>query len=164
MPFGGYKESGYGRENGLQVMDHYTQTKSVWVDLQEQPADWFADGAGRERHEQPRARADARHADPGFFEEVARFTGHPWRNGVLEPKVKEFVLHRGRRGRDAPQQRRRRRARRACAGLRRHPARGHGGARADQRRWGIHACNCGVPILLEELAEAAGSRSTSLSH
>jgi acyl-CoA reductase-like NAD-dependent aldehyde dehydrogenase len=42
MPFGGYKESGYGRENGLQVMDHYTQTKSVWVDLQEQPADWFA--------------------------------------------------------------------------------------------------------------------------
>ena len=29
MPFGGYKESGYGRENGIQVMDHDTQTKSV---------------------------------------------------------------------------------------------------------------------------------------
>jgi acyl-CoA reductase-like NAD-dependent aldehyde dehydrogenase len=42
-PFGGYKQSGYGRENGAQVMDHYTQTKSVWVDLQEEPADWFAD-------------------------------------------------------------------------------------------------------------------------
>jgi alkylhydroperoxidase/carboxymuconolactone decarboxylase family protein YurZ len=27
----------------------------------------------------------------GFFAEVERFTGHPWRNGVLEPKVKEFV-------------------------------------------------------------------------
>jgi aldehyde dehydrogenase (NAD+) len=45
-PFGGYKQSGYGRENGMQVMDHYTQTKSVWVDLQEQPADWFSDDGG----------------------------------------------------------------------------------------------------------------------
>ena len=43
MPFGGYKESGYGREGGLEVMQHYTQTKSVWVDLQEDPADWFGD-------------------------------------------------------------------------------------------------------------------------
>jgi acyl-CoA reductase-like NAD-dependent aldehyde dehydrogenase len=42
-PFGGYKQSGYGRENGMQVMDHYTQTKSVWVDLQEEPPDWFGD-------------------------------------------------------------------------------------------------------------------------
>jgi acyl-CoA reductase-like NAD-dependent aldehyde dehydrogenase len=43
MPFGGYKQSGYGRENGLQVMDHYTQTKSVFVDLQEDAPDWFGD-------------------------------------------------------------------------------------------------------------------------
>lgn len=43
MPFGGYKQSGYGREHGMQVMDHYTQTKSVWVDLQEEPPDWFGD-------------------------------------------------------------------------------------------------------------------------
>ncbi len=43
MPFGGYKDSGYGREGGLEVMQHYTQTKSVWVDLQEDPADWFGD-------------------------------------------------------------------------------------------------------------------------
>jgi acyl-CoA reductase-like NAD-dependent aldehyde dehydrogenase len=41
-PFGGYKQSGYGRENGLEVMDHYTQTKSVWMDLQSEPADWYA--------------------------------------------------------------------------------------------------------------------------
>jgi acyl-CoA reductase-like NAD-dependent aldehyde dehydrogenase len=41
MPFGGYKDSGYGREGGLEVMQHYTQTKSVWVDLQDEPADWF---------------------------------------------------------------------------------------------------------------------------
>jgi acyl-CoA reductase-like NAD-dependent aldehyde dehydrogenase len=43
MPFGGYKQSGYGREHGLEVMEHYTQTKSVWVDLQEDPVDWFGD-------------------------------------------------------------------------------------------------------------------------
>jgi acyl-CoA reductase-like NAD-dependent aldehyde dehydrogenase len=42
VPFGGYKQSGYGRENGLEVMEHYTQTKSVWVDLQDRPADWYA--------------------------------------------------------------------------------------------------------------------------
>ncbi|BCJ85639.1 aldehyde dehydrogenase [Effusibacillus dendaii] len=31
-PFGGYKASGIGRENGLYVMQEYTQIKSVWVD------------------------------------------------------------------------------------------------------------------------------------
>jgi aldehyde dehydrogenase (NAD+) len=41
-PFGGYKQSGYGRENGIEVMDHYTQLKSVWVDLQDQQSDWYA--------------------------------------------------------------------------------------------------------------------------
>jgi aldehyde dehydrogenase (NAD+) len=43
VPFGGYKQSGYGRENGLEVMEHYTQTKSVWIDLQDDQPDWFAD-------------------------------------------------------------------------------------------------------------------------
>ncbi|MDW8403832.1 aldehyde dehydrogenase [Chloroflexus sp.] len=42
MPFGGYKQSGYGRENGRHVMEHYTQIKSVWVDLQEDMPDWYA--------------------------------------------------------------------------------------------------------------------------
>ena len=42
MPFGGYKESGYGRENGIQIMEHDTQTKAVGVDLQETPAAWCA--------------------------------------------------------------------------------------------------------------------------
>lgn len=41
-PFGGYKQSGYGRENGFEVMEHYTQTKSVWVDLQDRIPDWYA--------------------------------------------------------------------------------------------------------------------------
>jgi hypothetical protein len=36
------KETSYGRENGIQVMEHDTPTKAVGVDLQETPADWFA--------------------------------------------------------------------------------------------------------------------------
>ena len=32
-PFGGYKQSGYGREMGHAVLDAYTQTKTVWVNL-----------------------------------------------------------------------------------------------------------------------------------
>ncbi len=33
MPVGGYKESGIGRENGIETLYHYTQNKSVYVDL-----------------------------------------------------------------------------------------------------------------------------------
>jgi aldehyde dehydrogenase (NAD+) len=32
-PFGGYKQSGHGRELGRHALDLYTQIKSVWVDL-----------------------------------------------------------------------------------------------------------------------------------
>ena len=32
-PFGGYKQSGYGRELSEQALELYTQTKSVWVQL-----------------------------------------------------------------------------------------------------------------------------------
>jgi len=32
-PFGGYKQSGFGRELGAQALELYTQVKSVWVDL-----------------------------------------------------------------------------------------------------------------------------------
>lgn len=32
-PFGGYKESGFGREMGREALDLYTQTKAVWVGL-----------------------------------------------------------------------------------------------------------------------------------
>jgi aldehyde dehydrogenase (NAD+) len=31
MPFGGYKASGLGRENGLEAIDGYLQSKSVWI-------------------------------------------------------------------------------------------------------------------------------------
>ncbi|MCA8913916.1 MAG: aldehyde dehydrogenase family protein [Planctomycetes bacterium] len=33
VPYGGYKQSGYGREMGLQGLANMTQTKSVWVQL-----------------------------------------------------------------------------------------------------------------------------------
>ncbi|WP_152088018.1 betaine-aldehyde dehydrogenase [Pseudoalteromonas sp. A25] len=33
MPVGGYKHSGIGRENGIETLDQYTQTKSVYVGM-----------------------------------------------------------------------------------------------------------------------------------
>ncbi len=33
--FGGYKMSGYGRELSMHAMEHYTQVKSVWVNLKD---------------------------------------------------------------------------------------------------------------------------------
>ena len=33
MPVGGYKQSGVGRENGIETLAHYTQTKSVQVEM-----------------------------------------------------------------------------------------------------------------------------------
>lgn len=44
LPYGGYKLSGFGRENGLDAIREYTEVKAVVVDLaQEMPADPFAD-------------------------------------------------------------------------------------------------------------------------
>ena len=40
-PFGGYKQSGYGREMGRHAIELYTQVKSVWVDLSGKPIGWF---------------------------------------------------------------------------------------------------------------------------
>ena len=33
LPFGGFKESGFGREMGSVGLDNYTEVKTVWVDL-----------------------------------------------------------------------------------------------------------------------------------
>jgi aldehyde dehydrogenase (NAD+) len=40
-PFGGYKMSGVGRENGLESLKEYTQVKSVWVELSGETRDPF---------------------------------------------------------------------------------------------------------------------------
>ncbi|MEH6552442.1 MAG: betaine-aldehyde dehydrogenase [Pseudomonadales bacterium] len=34
MPVGGYKQSGLGRENGIETIKHYTQIKSIYVGMQ----------------------------------------------------------------------------------------------------------------------------------
>jgi (Z)-2-((N-methylformamido)methylene)-5-hydroxybutyrolactone dehydrogenase len=43
-PFGGYKQSGIGRENGLASLDEYTETKTVWVELSGETRDPFTVG------------------------------------------------------------------------------------------------------------------------
>jgi aldehyde dehydrogenase (NAD+) len=40
-PFGGFKQSGYGREMGKHALEMYTHVKSVWVDLSGRPMGWF---------------------------------------------------------------------------------------------------------------------------
>jgi len=36
-PFGGYKQSGYGREAGIDAINDYTRTKAVWVSTSHTP-------------------------------------------------------------------------------------------------------------------------------
>ena len=40
-PFGGYKQSGVGRENGQAAIEEYLQTKCVWINLAEGVPDPF---------------------------------------------------------------------------------------------------------------------------
>jgi aldehyde dehydrogenase (NAD+) len=40
-PFGGYKASGLGRQNGIEAIDGFLQTKSVWCELSRVVADPF---------------------------------------------------------------------------------------------------------------------------
>ncbi len=40
-PFGGTKQSGFGRELGIQALDMYTQTKNVWMDLNDEHLNWY---------------------------------------------------------------------------------------------------------------------------
>ena len=41
VPFGGLGDSGWGRENGLEAMHAYTETKAVWVELEGATRDPF---------------------------------------------------------------------------------------------------------------------------
>jgi (Z)-2-((N-methylformamido)methylene)-5-hydroxybutyrolactone dehydrogenase len=42
MPFGGYKSSGIGRENGLDAIHDYTQLKGVWIETEPTAGDPFS--------------------------------------------------------------------------------------------------------------------------
>lgn len=41
VPFGGFGSSGIGRENGIDALDEYTETKSVWLELTGETRDPF---------------------------------------------------------------------------------------------------------------------------
>jgi acyl-CoA reductase-like NAD-dependent aldehyde dehydrogenase len=43
-PFGGFKQSGWGRENGPYALESFTEVKQVYVNLSERPLDWFGEG------------------------------------------------------------------------------------------------------------------------
>ena len=43
-PFGGYKECGFGRENGKECLEEYLQTTSIWFDLADEVSDPFTLG------------------------------------------------------------------------------------------------------------------------
>ena len=40
-PFGGVRQSGYGREMGFEVMREYTQVKSVWINVDAPISSWY---------------------------------------------------------------------------------------------------------------------------
>ncbi len=41
VPFGGFGASGFGRENGLEAVREYTETKAIWVELSGETRDPF---------------------------------------------------------------------------------------------------------------------------
>jgi acyl-CoA reductase-like NAD-dependent aldehyde dehydrogenase len=48
-PWGGFKMSGFGRENGLEALRHCTEVKSVWVGMDDRPIQWYESGGGSQR-------------------------------------------------------------------------------------------------------------------
>lgn len=42
-PWGGFKNSGYGRENGMDALHEFTDVKSIWVNLRDDPINWYDD-------------------------------------------------------------------------------------------------------------------------
>jgi aldehyde dehydrogenase (NAD+) len=47
-PWGGFALSGYGRENGFEAVQMFTEVKSIWVTTEENPIAWY-DSSGLER-------------------------------------------------------------------------------------------------------------------
>jgi aldehyde dehydrogenase (NAD+) len=43
-PFGGFKRSGVGSENGMEAIRDYVHTKSVWISTSQEAPDPFALG------------------------------------------------------------------------------------------------------------------------
>jgi acyl-CoA reductase-like NAD-dependent aldehyde dehydrogenase len=49
-PWGGFKMSGIGRENGLVAYEEYTQIQNIIVNLSEETFDWYADDGTEKRY------------------------------------------------------------------------------------------------------------------
>jgi phenylacetaldehyde dehydrogenase len=49
-PWGGFKMSGLGRENGRVAYEEYTQIQSIVVRLSDEPFDWYADDSTAKRY------------------------------------------------------------------------------------------------------------------
>jgi acyl-CoA reductase-like NAD-dependent aldehyde dehydrogenase len=49
-PWGGFKASGLGRENGLIAYEEYTEIQSVIVNMSDAIFDWYADDGGEKRY------------------------------------------------------------------------------------------------------------------
>lgn len=49
-PWGGFKMSGIGRENGIVAYQAYTQLQNIMVNLSDEPFDWYADDGRPKRY------------------------------------------------------------------------------------------------------------------
>ncbi|MDH6195578.1 acyl-CoA reductase-like NAD-dependent aldehyde dehydrogenase [Mycobacterium frederiksbergense] len=49
-PWGGFGQSGYGRENGMDSLLAYSEAKSILVNLQDSTADWYGDDGQPKRY------------------------------------------------------------------------------------------------------------------
>ncbi len=49
-PWGGFKMSGIGRENGVVAYEEYTQIQNIIVNLSDEPFDWYADDGKEKRY------------------------------------------------------------------------------------------------------------------
>lgn len=49
-PWGGFKMSGIGRENGIVAYEAYTQIQNIIVNLSDKPFDWYADDGKAKRY------------------------------------------------------------------------------------------------------------------
>jgi phenylacetaldehyde dehydrogenase len=48
-PWGGFKESGVGRETGIESFDHFTETRTVTVNTSGRANDWYGDDGAQRR-------------------------------------------------------------------------------------------------------------------
>jgi phenylacetaldehyde dehydrogenase len=49
-PWGGFKMSGIGRENGIEAYHEYTQTQNIIANLSDEPFDWFVEDVTGKRY------------------------------------------------------------------------------------------------------------------